>query len=525
MRGNAENIKETMQPDPWFLYRLMLKSRLFEIEVTRLWQEGHIPGEMHLGMGEEAIVAGVVGQLSEGDAMALDHRGTPPLLMRDVDPVILLREFLGRSDGLCRGRGGHMHLFCRNPLAASSGIVGASGPTAAGFALAARYLRPGTVAAAFFGEGAANQGMLMESLNLAAAWKLPVLFICKDNQKAITTSSPSVTGGVLTERARGFGMPAEAVDGIDAERVWHAAHEAITRARKGEGPTFLHARRPLREMIPMAGPLMKSLFNPKGASMARDANIIILGEDVHTLRRNLFVRFGKERVLPTPISEGAFVSAAVAAAMAGLRPVVEVMMVDFIPVAVDALLNHAAKLNGFSGGKWNVPLVVRTACGGGYGDGGRKTVQFDVPPHGARGPVPKPLAKVPIGEAACLREGSDMTIFSVGVGVHRAIEAAEVLEEQGISAGIIDLRTISPLDRETVCEAAAATGRILCVDEDYENFGLSGELAAVVMEQGIAVKYARVCTKETIPFARHLEDQVLPNKKRIIEAAVQLMQK
>jgi pyruvate dehydrogenase E1 component beta subunit len=322
------------------------------------------------------------------------------------------------------------------------------------------------------------------------------------------------------------------------------------------------------------------------AAMARDANIIILGEDVHTLRRNLYVRFGKERVLPTPISEGAFVSAAVAAAMAGLRPVVEVMMVDFIPVAVDALLNHAAKLNGFSGGKWNVPLVVRTACGGGYGDGGqheqslwgwlahipgltvvvpsnpadaaglmlaalehdspviylehkllsdywldflgaggRKTVQFDVPPHGARGPVPKNPTKVPIGEAACLREGNDITIFSVGVGVHRAIEAAEVLEEQGISAGVIDLRTISPLDRSTVCEAAAATGRILCVDEDYENFGLSGELAAVVLEQGIPVKYGRVCTKETIPYARHLEDQVLPNKKRILDAAVQLMQK
>ena len=310
MNRNAENIKETMQPDPWFLYRLMLKSRLFEIEVTRLWQEGHIPGEMHLGMGEEAIIAGVVGQLSEGDAMALDHRGTPPLLMRGVDPVPLLREFLGRSDGLCRGRGGHMHLFCQDPLAASSGIVGASGPTAAGFALAARYLRPGTVAAAFFGEGAANQGMLLESLNLAAAWKLPVLFVCKDNQKAITTSSPSVTGGVLTERARGFGMPAEAVDGIDAERIWHAAHEAITRARKGDGPTFLHARcvhleghflgdpllkiarRPLREMMPMAGPLMKSLFNPKGASMGKRTES--LRTIASLIKENVKQRFSKQ---------------------------------------------------------------------------------------------------------------------------------------------------------------------------------------------------------------------------------------
>lgn len=310
MNRSGENIKETMQPDPWFLYRLMLKSRLFEIEVTRLWQEGHIPGEMHLGMGEEAIVAGVVGQLREGDAMALDHRGTPPLLMHGVDPVLLLREFLGRGDGLCRGRGGHMHLFCRNPLAASSGIVGASGPTAAGFALAARYLRPGTLAVAFFGEGAANQGMLMESLNLAAAWKLPVLFVCKDNQKAITTSSPSVTGGVLTERARGFGMPAAAVDGIDAEGVWQTAYGAITRARGGEGPTFLHARcvhleghflgdpllqiarHPLKEMTPMAGPLMKSLLNPKGASMRKRTES--LRTITSLIKENIKQRFSKQ---------------------------------------------------------------------------------------------------------------------------------------------------------------------------------------------------------------------------------------
>lgn len=320
--------------------------------------------------------------------------------------------------------------------------------------------------------------------------------------------------------------------------------------------------------------------------MAKDPDIIILGEDIHTLRRNLLVRFGKERVRATPISEGAFVGAAVAAAMAGLRPIVEVMMVDFIAVAVDALLNHAAKIETFSGGKWNAPLVVRTACGGGYGDGGqheqslwgwlahipgltivvpsnpadagglmiaalqhqspviylehkllsdywldflgaggRETVQFDVPPDGAKGPVPKTWEKVPIGEAACPREGSDITIVSVGVGVHRSLEAAKALEKQGISAGVIDLRTVSPLDRKTLCETAAKTNRLLCVDEDYENFGLSGEVAAVLAEEGIQFKYARVCTKETIPYARHLEDQTLPNTKRIIDAALRLTKK
>lgn len=106
----------------------MLKSRLFEEAVTQLWKEGLISGEMHLGTGEEAIVAGIVSQLRTGDSMALDHRSTPPLLMRGLDPVLILRELLGRPEGLCSGRGGHMHLFSRDHLAASSGIVGATGP-------------------------------------------------------------------------------------------------------------------------------------------------------------------------------------------------------------------------------------------------------------------------------------------------------------------------------------------------------------------------------------------------------------
>jgi TPP-dependent pyruvate/acetoin dehydrogenase alpha subunit len=287
MIQNTKSIEKTTKLDLWSLYWNMLRSRLFEVEVTRLWQEGRIPGEMHLGVGEEAIAAGVVGQLEEGDAMALDHRGTPALVIRGVDPILLLREFLGQPDGLCRGMGGHMHLFSKEHLAASSGIVGASGPTAAGFALAAQYLRPGKVAVAFFGEGAANQGMLMESMNLGAAWKLPVIFVCKDNQQAITTPSASVTGGVLTERARGFGMPAEAVDGLDVEQVWHWANQAITRARKGEGPSFVQAacihleghflgdpllriaQRPIKEMKPMARPLVKAFLKPKGASIGK----------------------------------------------------------------------------------------------------------------------------------------------------------------------------------------------------------------------------------------------------------------
>jgi len=273
-----------MPAELWSLYALMLKSRLFEEAIAQLWHDGLISGEMHLGTGEEAIMAGVVSQLREDDAMALDHRGSAALLMRGVDPALILRELLGYPDGLCGGMGGHMHLFSKEHLAASSGIVGAEGPTATGFALSAQYLHPGAIAVAFFGEGAMNQGMLMESLNLASAWNLPAVFVCKDDSWAITTQSERVTGGDLSQRAHGLGVPAVEVDGCDVSEVWEASHSAIERARSGQGPTFLHARcvhfeghflgfqllrmvrDPLREMPEITVPLTRSFLRRGGAA-------------------------------------------------------------------------------------------------------------------------------------------------------------------------------------------------------------------------------------------------------------------
>lgn len=280
-----------MKPDLWDLYRHMYGSRLFENKVTQLWEDGKISGEMHLGIGEEAIAAGVVTQMQDGDALALDHRGTPPLLMRGVDPVQILRELLGRSDGLCAGMGGHMHLYSRQHLAASSGIVGASGPAAAGFALAAQYLRPGSLAVAFFGEGAANQGMMLETFNLAVVWSLPIIFVCKDNNWAIATNSSEITNNNLIGRAQGFGMHAFEVNGNDVEAVWVAAKDAMQRARRGDGPTFLLAsriqhqpghmlstpwtrltRQPHKQVRSMFIPLLRSLFRINGAPIRKRFN-------------------------------------------------------------------------------------------------------------------------------------------------------------------------------------------------------------------------------------------------------------
>jgi pyruvate dehydrogenase E1 component beta subunit len=319
-------------------------------------------------------------------------------------------------------------------------------------------------------------------------------------------------------------------------------------------------------------------------AMANDERIMIMGEDVHGLRLNLRVRFGRDRVLPTPISEAGFVGAAVTAAMGGLHPIVELYMVDFASVAMDAILNHAAKVERFSGGRWKVPLVIRAPCGGGYGDGGqheqslwgwlahipglvvlvpstpydagglmtaavgydgpviflehkllsqslldflgggsRKNMTFNVPAEGSHGGVPKFWEPIPFGQGIIRREGADLSIVSVGVGVHRALEAALKLDKHGLSTEVIDLRSISPLDEKLVIGSVVKTGRMLVVDEDYRGFGLSGELAAVVLEAGVVSKYARVCTEETIPFSPQLEYHALPNVERIVESALNLV--
>ena len=318
-------------------------------------------------------------------------------------------------------------------------------------------------------------------------------------------------------------------------------------------------------------------------AMARDDSIVLIGEDAPMLRAPLFARFGADRVLAAPISESAFFGVAAGAAMAGLRPIVELYMVDFIAVAFDAVLNHIAKLEGFSGGAWKAPLVIRAPSGGGYGDGGqhgqslwgtlasipglsvvvasnpadayglmttalghdgpvvfmepkllseewleflgsggRDTVTFDVPAEGAFGPVPRPPHATPFGDAAVRREGNDVTVVSVAVGVHRALEAASKLAQSGISCEVIDLRSLRPLDAKTVVESVTKTGRLLVVDEDYREFGLAGEMAAVCLEGALSPRYARVCVEDTLPYARPLEDAALPNVDRIVEAATAL---
>jgi len=274
---------------PFSLYGMMFKLRRVEERIKSLWEGGLISGEMHLGTGEEAVIVGVVDHLRDGDALALDHRSTPPLTARGIDPVLIFKELLGKADGLCAGQGGHMHLMSADHLVASSGIVGSAGPMAAGFALAGQLLRPRSITAAFFGEGALNQGMLLESLNLAVVWKLPLLFVCKDNRWAITSPSQELTGGSILDRALGFGLSCRDVDGLDAEATWRAAAEEIQRIRNGGGPGFIRARcsrldghflgdpapvllRNPSEIAKRAGPLMRASLSVRGTGMRQRLN-------------------------------------------------------------------------------------------------------------------------------------------------------------------------------------------------------------------------------------------------------------
>jgi pyruvate dehydrogenase E1 component beta subunit len=322
-----------------------------------------------------------------------------------------------------------------------------------------------------------------------------------------------------------------------------------------------------------------------GEAMAEDDRVVTWGEDVKLIHRDLLVRFGPERVRDTPISESAFLYAGIGAAMAGLRPVVEIMLIDFLPVAWSGIVNAASKFRDFSGGRWEIPLVVRAGCGGWYTDGGqheqvlwgqlaaypninvvcpstpadaaglmltavetdevvvflehqllseqwidylaggsRSTVDFDrlIPADGAQGEVPLPLERVPLGRAAVRREGSDVALISLGVGVHRCIEAAQVLGGSGIDASVLDLRSVSPLDRDAVVDQVRKTRRVVVVDEDYVRGGLTGEIAAVLLEADVAAAYARVAVEGTIPFAPHLEYAALPNVERIVAAAAGL---
>ena len=223
---------------------MMVRIRIFEETLADLYKRGQLVGVVHLSIGQEATAVGVCSSLRNGDQITSTHRGHHHMLARGLDPRRMFAEILGRAGGYCGGKGGSMHVSSvAEGAVGANGIVGGGIPHAVGLAFAALRLGTGSVAVSFFGDGAANQGVLFESLNLAVLWQVPTLFVCENNGYTEFTPTDAVTAGEsIATRAAAFGMPSSAVDGDDVVAVAREVEEALRRARDGGGPSFLECR-------------------------------------------------------------------------------------------------------------------------------------------------------------------------------------------------------------------------------------------------------------------------------------------
>ena len=646
------------------LYVTMRRIRAFEDKTADLFQEGVVKGTAHSYKGEEAIAAGVCAALRDDDIIASYHRGHGHCIAKGARIDRMMAELMGRQTGYCQGLGGSMHIADMElNIMGANGIVGAAMPLATGAGLAAKLQGTDRVAVAFFGDGASNQGVFHESLNLAAVWKLPVIFVCENNQYALSTSYRNTTAvSQVSNRAASYEIPGITVDGNDGVEVYLVLREAVDRARAGEGPTLIEAmtyrhgqhslrvnlrdprpedeleswldRDPIARMEkrlttesdfseeqfdettqaveeeletavsygrespePPVHVMLDAVYAPHAAhtepgpdterllsypealnealdqEMLRDDRVFLMGEDVGAtggifgVSKGLMERYGPERVRDTPISEATFVGCGVGAAIAGMRPVVEIQIFDFVALTMDMLVNQAAKFRFMLGGKPSVPLVVRGPQGGGIRLAAQHSQSLEawfthVPglvvaapstPYdakgllvaairdenpvvfleqkllylGGNGPVPEELYAIPLGKADIKREGTDVTVVATSAMVPRALSAATVLERDGISVEVIDPRTLQPLDEETILSSVRKTNRLLIVHEAWVRGGFGAEVAAMVVDKAfdyLDAPVARLGAPHTpMPYNDRLELEVIPSQDRIVEAVRALL--
>jgi len=226
------------------LYETMATIRIFETKVEEKFLAGEIPGFVHLYIGEEAIAAGVMANLTREDYIQSTHRGHGHTIAKGADLKRMMAEIFGKREGCCKGKGGSMHIadFSVGMLGAN-GVVGGGFTLATGAAWAAKMQGKDSVAVVFFGDGASNRGTFHEAANMASVWKIPVLFVCENNQYASTTPYRTTTSvDDIADRAAGYGMPGVVVDGNDVFAVYEAAKPLVERARKGEGPALLECK-------------------------------------------------------------------------------------------------------------------------------------------------------------------------------------------------------------------------------------------------------------------------------------------
>ncbi|WP_431926620.1 alpha-ketoacid dehydrogenase subunit alpha/beta [Amycolatopsis tucumanensis] len=631
------------------MYRRMRLIRQFEDRASRLYRTNQIPGFLHLSIGQEATAVGACWPLDDRDVITSTHRGHGHCIAKGLDVTGMFAELMGRSTGTCQGRGGSMHIADpRKGIFGANGIVAAGLPIATGAATAAQLRDQGGVVLAFFGDGAVAQGMFHEAVNLAAVWRLPIIFCCENNHYAEFSAAKDQHRATLADRARGYGIGYAHVDGNDVVAVAETTTALVHDLRRGAGPVLLEAetyrwhghyegdperyrepaeleewktRDPLallaarleadrvaeidrevdeiidraveraqaadepapetlhhfvdvpREPVPEPPEPDGEVFRTMDAvhealehELAADKDVFLAGIDVAAggnvfgLMRGLADKY-PGRVRDTPISESAIVGAAVGSAMAGLRPVVELMYLDFLGVCLDQLMNQAAKLRFMTGGAVSLPLVVRTQFGAGKSSGSQHsqsleallahipglTVVMPSTPadtygllraairdpnpvvfienrllYGRKGPRPRPGHLVPLGKAAIRREGTDVTLVSYSKLVHDCVAVAGDLAREGISVEVVDLRTIAPLDTGTVLQSLAKTNRLVVAHQAVESFGVGAELAAVAAEHGfwtLDAPVLRVGAAHTpAPYAPSLERAWLPDRDRIAAA-------
>jgi pyruvate dehydrogenase E1 component alpha subunit len=225
------------------ILRSMVRIRRFEEALVKLFKRGKLPGFVHLYIGEEAVAVGVCSALRSADRITSTHRGHGHLLAKGADVKAMMAELFGKETGLCRGKGGSMHSVDFSlGIIGTNGIVGGGIPIATGAAWGDKQLGRDLVSVAFFGDGASNQGVFFESMNLAAKWRLPVIFLCENNGYTEWTPTEQLTSGGIVDRAAPFGFPGEQVDGNDVLQVREAVQRAVARGRAGEGPTLIECR-------------------------------------------------------------------------------------------------------------------------------------------------------------------------------------------------------------------------------------------------------------------------------------------
>ena len=640
------------------LYTTMVRIRRFDEKTAELFQAGLVKGTAHSYVGEEAVAAGACASLREGDYIVGTHRGHGHCIAKGARLDLMMAELMGRQDGYCRGLGGSMHIAALDlRILGCNGIVAAGLPIGTGAALAEKIRRTDHVVIAFFGDGGANQGVVHEAMNLAAVWALPIVFLCENNQYALSTASKRTTAGPsIAARAAGYDIPGARVDGNDVHAVFEAVGAAVARARRGEGPSLVEAvtyrwgghsmranlpdyrtkeeerewmeRDPIarlghhlvesrhvtpirlkeleerveveldravefakaspepsvelmeasvyaphvevREPAPTGGrelTMAEALNEALHGEMQRDARVFVMGEDVGLIggifgvTRGLREKFGEDRVRDTPISEATFLGAGVGAAIAGLRPVVEIQIFDFVAMTMDQIVNQAAKFRYMLGGRPTVPLVIRGPQGGGirlaaqhsqsleawfvhvpglvvvapstpYDAKGllAASIREDNPViflehkalYAVKGPVPAPPYALPLGKADVKRAGRDVTLVATLAMVARALAAAAELEKDGISVEVIDPRTLVPLDEATILASVARTGRLVIAHEAVKRGGWGAELAALVSERALDALDApivRVAARNVpMPYNDSLERATIPTQQDIAAA-------